>query len=98
MLRLGVSTPALARSLLLIGIEIDPNALSKKIHKGSFSLAFFIQCMEALGISQIDLYNARPPESRFVPELGIQRDGKMKLIDDEIPPYKRSGVREGSEE
>ncbi|WP_248885642.1 DUF6471 domain-containing protein [Acidithiobacillus acidisediminis] len=91
MLRLGFTTTDLARSLQLGGVEIDVNGLGRKIHKGGFSLAFFLQCMEAMGITQLDLYNARPPESRFSPELGIQRGEKMKLIDDEDPAYQRKG-------
>lgn len=99
MLRLGYSVPELARQLEIThGIKTSLNALGKKINKGGFSLAFFIQCMEAMGITQIDLYNTRPPESKHAPELGTRSGGKPKLIDDEIPPYKRSGVREGSEE
>ena len=98
MLRLGFTTTDLARSLQLRGVEIDVNGLGRKIHKGGFSLGFFIQCMEAMGITQIDLYNVRPPESRFAPELGTRSGGKPKLIADEVPPYKGSGTREGSEE
>lgn len=92
MLRLDYRVPDLARQLLVThGIKTSTNALGKKINKGGFSLAFFLQCMEAMGITQLDLYNARPPESRFSPELGIQRGKKNKLIDDDVPPYQRKG-------
>lgn len=59
MLRLGVSTTELRQKLGQIGVDIEQDALSKKVHRGGFSCAFFIQCMEALGVSQIDLYNTR---------------------------------------
>ena len=97
MLRLGFTTTDLVRSLQLRGVEIDVNGLGRKIHKGGFSLGFFIQCMEAMGITQIDLYNVRPPEPRFAPELGIQRGGKMKLIDDDESAHQRLGDKSDPE-
>ena len=97
MLRLGFTTTDLVRSLQLRGVEIDVNGLGRKIHKGGFSLGFFIQCMEAMGITQIDLYNVRPPEPRFAPELGIQRGGKMKLIDDDESAHQRLGAKSDPE-
>ena len=99
MLRVGYGVPELSRQLEIVhGVKTTLNNLGKKINNGGFSLAFFIQCMEAMGVTEIDLYNTREPESKFAPPPGPRRGRKPKLIDDETPPYKRSGVREGSEE
>jgi hypothetical protein len=121
MLRLGVSTTELRQKLGQIGVDIEQDALSKKVHRGGFSFAFFLQCMQALGVSKINLYmalegidtvarfepNTREPHttedsvpsvSRFAPELGTRSGGKPKLIDDEIPPYRRPEPLKDSEQ
>lgn len=36
-------------------IEIEPKALSNKVARGTFSFAFFLQCMNALGVETINL-------------------------------------------
>ena len=45
-----VTYKELARKLEIYGSELDHKALSTKINRGKFSLAFFIQCLEALGL------------------------------------------------
>jgi hypothetical protein len=37
------------------GVDIDPKALSNKVGRGTFSFAFFLQCMRALGVDTISL-------------------------------------------
>jgi hypothetical protein len=37
------------------GVDIDPKALSNKVGRGTFSFAFFLQCMKALGVRNISL-------------------------------------------
>lgn len=45
----------LARELNKIGIEENQNSIATKLSRGSFSFAFFLQCMYALKINKIDL-------------------------------------------
>ena len=39
------------------GVEIDPKALQNKAGRGTFSFAFFLQCMKALGVKNVSLLN-----------------------------------------
>lgn len=45
----------LVRELNKIGIEENQNSIATKLSRGTFSFAFFLQCMYALKISKIDL-------------------------------------------
>jgi hypothetical protein len=47
----GPGNKELSRALETVcGIDIDPKALSNKVGRGTFSFAFFLQCMKALGV------------------------------------------------
>jgi len=61
MLRLGVSTGELQSKLEKIGVSSKQDALSKKINHGAFSFAFFLQCMRAMDVPNINLYMAFDP-------------------------------------
>lgn len=45
----------LARALENIGVFEEPKALANKINRGTFSFAFFLQCMRALDIDTVRL-------------------------------------------
>ena len=45
----------LARRLNAIGIEENQNTIATKLSRGTFSFAFFLQCMYVLRINTIDL-------------------------------------------
>jgi len=45
----------LARALNAIGVEENQNSIATKLSRGTFSFAFFLQCMYALRINKIDL-------------------------------------------
>jgi DNA (cytosine-5)-methyltransferase 1 len=45
----------LARALNNMGIEENQNTIATKMSRGSFSFAFFLQCMYALRVNTIDL-------------------------------------------
>lgn len=53
--RHGVGFKALSRALEPMGIDETPKALSNRINRGTFSLAFFLQCMRALDIYTVRL-------------------------------------------
>jgi hypothetical protein len=44
----------LALALQAIGLEENQNSISTKLNRGTFSFAFFLQCMYALRIDYID--------------------------------------------
>ena len=62
-----VSFKDLSRALAAIGIDEDHKALSNKITRGTFSFAFFLQCMRALNEDVVRLWD-EPLES--APRLG----------------------------
>lgn len=49
----GVSYGELAAKLRRKGVEITDKGLENKIARGTFTAAFMIQCMDALGVSAI---------------------------------------------
>lgn len=53
MARHGVGFKALSRALEPLGIDETPKALSNRINRGTFSFAFFLQCMRALDIDTV---------------------------------------------
>lgn len=53
--RRNIKYNELARRLNLMGVEETQSSISNKISRGTFSFAFFIQCMEVLNINEIRL-------------------------------------------
>jgi len=54
--RKDIGYKELSRALETVcGVDIDPKALSNKVGRGTFSFAFFLQCMRALGVDTIRL-------------------------------------------
>ena len=53
--RKGIKYHDLAKKLNERGINETQNTIAKKLSRGSFSFAFFLQCMYVLGINTIDL-------------------------------------------
>ena len=49
----NISYEALAAKLRKRGMDISDGGLENKIARGTFSTAFLIQCLDALGIDQI---------------------------------------------
>lgn len=44
-----------ARALESVDLDVSPKALSNKMHRGTFSFMFFLQCMRALKVSTVNL-------------------------------------------
>jgi ribosome-binding protein aMBF1 (putative translation factor) len=53
--RRGLTYAQLAEKLKERGIEENDRNLSNKISRGSFTTAFFLMCMDAIGASQLQL-------------------------------------------
>lgn len=47
--------PDLARSLAELGVQDNERNLSNKIARGTFSAAFFLQCLKAMGVQNLRL-------------------------------------------
>ncbi len=45
----------LAKRLAKIGVKYDDRTLANRINRGTFSAAFFLQCLVALNIKRIDI-------------------------------------------
>ena len=54
LLRKKVSYKKLVTLLAEIGVEETERAIQGKMARGTFSFAFFLQCMKALGITNVD--------------------------------------------
>lgn len=53
--RAGVGYEGLIERLQVIGVDETYKGIAAKINRGTFSFAFFMQCMEALGIKTVRL-------------------------------------------
>jgi hypothetical protein len=53
--RRNLSYADLAVRLTTIGVKETPENVNNKIARGSFTAAFFLQCMEAIGVQNIHL-------------------------------------------
>ena len=55
--RRGVTYGQLVEKLAAIGVTDTERNLNNKISRGGFSGAFLLQCLEAIGVSSIQLGN-----------------------------------------
>lgn len=55
LVRAGVDYPELVRRLQSHGIDASYQGVASKINRGTFSFTFFLQCMMALGKTEIRL-------------------------------------------
>lgn len=55
MARQGVTYDDLARRLEVVGITDNPPNLRNKVSRGTFTAAFLLQCMEAIGCKTLRL-------------------------------------------
>ncbi len=55
MARRRMKYPELAKALAEIGVDDNERNLSNKIGRGTFSAAFFLQCLAAMGIKNLRL-------------------------------------------
>jgi hypothetical protein len=53
--RKGLDYKTLLTKLAEIGVEENYSSFTTKVNRGTFSFAFFLQCMKALGVKKIDL-------------------------------------------
>lgn len=53
--RADIGYEELTKRLAKIGVDETYKAVAAKINRGSFTFAFFAQCMEALGVNNIRL-------------------------------------------
>lgn len=53
--RSGIGYEELINRLEAIGVKESYTGIAAKINRGTFSFAFFMQCMKALGVSDIRL-------------------------------------------
>lgn len=53
--RLGVSNGQLVAKLGALGVSETESSLANKITRGRFSATFFLQCLDALGVTVIRL-------------------------------------------
>jgi len=53
--RAGLTYKMLAIRLQSLGVEDSEAAIANRISRGKFSFAFFMQCMAAIGVNEVDL-------------------------------------------
>lgn len=55
----GIGYAELAEALALQGLSLTPKVLSNKINRGTFTLAFFLQCMAICKVDLVRLTDAK---------------------------------------
>lgn len=55
LVRRGISNSDLVNMLQLIGVEETKSSIDSKISRGTFSAAFFLQCLTAIGCEKIEI-------------------------------------------
>ena len=55
LVRKGVRYKTLEQLLQQMGVNETERSIQSKIARGTFSFAFFLQCMKAIGTTKIDL-------------------------------------------
>jgi len=55
LVRKGIGYKRLAELLAEIGVEETPSAITNKMSRGTFSFAFFLQCMRAIGRAHVEI-------------------------------------------
>lgn len=53
--RRDLSYKDLAERMEAIGLKVNERTIANKIARGGFTAAFFLQCMEAIGVQNIHL-------------------------------------------
>lgn len=53
--RKGVTYAQLSEFLAEIGVQENEKNVANKIGRGTFNMVFFMQCMEAIGVSEVRL-------------------------------------------
>ena len=53
--RKGVTYAQLSERLAAIGVQENEKNVANKIGRGTFSMVFFMQCMEAIEVSEVRL-------------------------------------------
>ncbi len=69
--RRKVTYARLQKQLAADGVEETERSIASKISRGAFSFAFFIQCMRAIGVQQVDVTEVEP-----LPELPKKETNK----------------------
>lgn len=69
--RRKVTYARLQKQLAAMGVEETERSIASKISRGAFSFAFFVQCMRAIGVQQVDVSEVKP-----LPELPKKETGK----------------------
>lgn len=60
--REDITLAKLAKRLQRLGVDETEASVKNKLYRGTFSFAFFLQCMQALGRTRIDLLGLVPEE------------------------------------
>jgi len=55
MARAGLTNGQLAKRLVRLGVDETEASVKNKVYRGAFSLAFFMQCLQAMGVDQVDV-------------------------------------------
>jgi len=58
--RAGITLASLAEKLRELGVDETEASIKGKLHRGTFSAAFLLQCMTVLGRERIDISAVAP--------------------------------------
>lgn len=71
LVRRRVTYARLQKQLAAMGVDETERSIASKISRGAFSFAFFVQCMRAIGVEQVDVSEVKP-----LPELPKKETNK----------------------
>lgn len=74
--RAGITLAKLAQRLRRMGLEETEASVKNKLYRGTFTLAFFMQCMQALGRQTVDLDGVMPSDVPRGAALDIEGGGQ----------------------
>lgn len=72
--RTDITLAKLAKRLQRLGVQETETTLKNKLYRGTFSMAFFVQCMRALGQGQVDVNSVLPTDLAKGRELDRPQD------------------------
>ena len=76
--RKGVGYKALVSKLAALGVTETEGAIANKINRGTFRMAFFVQCMKAINTETVFISAEEKPESPEDKERREKREKREK--------------------
>jgi len=74
----GISTEQLTHLLNEMGVEETKSSVDSKISRGTFSAAFFVQALLAIGCTKLEMEDFRPTIIRTLPITSLAAEPNLE--------------------